>query len=207
MQGGTLPAPSRALLSRRRGWVARNSPQSLRFAPFGAAQRSTQTGLLPGCCTSASMRVAVELIRYPPSADGFRVGLQWEYHFLSQLPLQLNIEILQYVKQYLGGENFRSILKTLSGFRKGRSGRGLSEFRRARRLFGEPDIRRQGERYLHVKQGTIFFNEGLFFKEVTSAKVHDSKPLFGLLGKARKSNEPVWGDSAYRSKEIEKKLK
>jgi IS5 family transposase len=43
--------------------------------------------------------------------------------------------------------------------------------------------------------------------EVTSAEVHDSKPLFELLDKARKENEPVWGDSAYRSEKIEKKLK
>ena len=42
--------------------------------------------------------------------------------------------------------------------------------------------------------------------EVTSAEVHDSKHIFGLLGKARKEKEPVWGDSAYRSEEIEKKL-
>jgi len=42
--------------------------------------------------------------------------------------------------------------------------------------------------------------------EVTSAEVHDSKPLFGLLGKARTKNEPIWGDSAYRSEEIEKGL-
>ena len=33
-----------------------------------------------------------------------------------------------------------------------------------------------------------------------------SKHIFGLLGKARKEKEPVWGDSAYRSEEIEKKL-
>jgi len=42
--------------------------------------------------------------------------------------------------------------------------------------------------------------------EVTSAEVHDSRPLFCLLGKARTKNEPVWGDSAYRSEEIEKGL-
>jgi IS5 family transposase len=43
--------------------------------------------------------------------------------------------------------------------------------------------------------------------EVTSAEVHDSKPLFGLLGKPRAINESVWGDSAYRSEEIENTLK
>lgn len=42
--------------------------------------------------------------------------------------------------------------------------------------------------------------------KVTSAEVHDSQPLFDLLGKARKKNEPVWGDSAYRSEENEKQL-
>lgn len=42
--------------------------------------------------------------------------------------------------------------------------------------------------------------------EVTSAAVHDSKPLFGLIGKARRKNEPIWGDSAYRSEDIEKGL-
>ena len=42
--------------------------------------------------------------------------------------------------------------------------------------------------------------------EVTSAEVHDSQPFFEVLGKPRKENEPVWGDSAYRSEENEKKL-
>ena len=42
--------------------------------------------------------------------------------------------------------------------------------------------------------------------EVTSAEVHDSQPFFDVLGKARKRNEPVWGDSAYRSEENERKL-
>lgn len=42
--------------------------------------------------------------------------------------------------------------------------------------------------------------------EVTSAEVHDSKPFFDVLGKPRKENEPVWGDSAYRSEENEKRL-
>lgn len=42
--------------------------------------------------------------------------------------------------------------------------------------------------------------------DVTSAEVHDSQPLFNLLKKARKKNEPVWGDSAYRSDHIEKRL-
>ena len=42
--------------------------------------------------------------------------------------------------------------------------------------------------------------------EVTSAEVHDSQPFFDVLGKARKQNEPVWGDSAYRSEENERKL-
>lgn len=39
--------------------------------------------------------------------------------------------------------------------------------------------------------------------KVTSAEVHDSQPLLDVLGKPRKENEPVWGDSAYRSEEIE----
>jgi IS5 family transposase len=43
--------------------------------------------------------------------------------------------------------------------------------------------------------------------EVTSAEVHDSRVLFNLLGKSRKKNEPVWGDSAYRSEENEIQLK
>jgi transposase, IS5 family len=42
--------------------------------------------------------------------------------------------------------------------------------------------------------------------EVTSAEVHDSQPFFKVLGKPRKKNEPVWGDSAYRSEEIEQQL-
>ncbi len=42
--------------------------------------------------------------------------------------------------------------------------------------------------------------------EVTSAEVHDSQPMFDVLGKARKKNEPVWGDSAYRSADNEKEL-
>jgi IS5 family transposase len=42
--------------------------------------------------------------------------------------------------------------------------------------------------------------------EVTSAEVHDSQPFFEVLGKARRDNEPVWGDSAYRSEENERKL-
>ena len=42
--------------------------------------------------------------------------------------------------------------------------------------------------------------------EVTSAEVHDSQPFFDVLGKARKKNEPVWGDSAYRSEHNEKRL-
>jgi transposase, IS5 family len=41
---------------------------------------------------------------------------------------------------------------------------------------------------------------------VTSAEVHDSQPMFDILGKARRDGEPVWGDSAYRSEEIERKL-
>lgn len=40
----------------------------------------------------------------------------------------------------------------------------------------------------------------------TSAEVHDSQPIEDIIGKPRKENEPVWGDSAYRSEEIEKKL-
>lgn len=42
--------------------------------------------------------------------------------------------------------------------------------------------------------------------EVTSAEVHDSQPMFNILGKARSNKEPVWGDSAYRSGDNEKKL-
>ncbi len=42
--------------------------------------------------------------------------------------------------------------------------------------------------------------------EVTSAAVHDSRPFFDVVGKPRKGKEPVWGDSAYRSEENEKKL-
>jgi len=42
--------------------------------------------------------------------------------------------------------------------------------------------------------------------EVTSAEVHDSRPFLDVLGKARKRNEPIWGDSAYRSEENERKL-
>jgi len=42
--------------------------------------------------------------------------------------------------------------------------------------------------------------------EVTSAEVHDSQPFFKVLGKPGKKNEPVWGDSAYRSEEIEQQL-
>lgn len=41
---------------------------------------------------------------------------------------------------------------------------------------------------------------------VTSAEVHDSQPLLDVLGKPRKENEPVWGDSAYRSEKIEELL-
>lgn len=43
--------------------------------------------------------------------------------------------------------------------------------------------------------------------KVTSAEVHDSQPMSDLLGKPRKEDEPVWGDSAYRSEEIEGMLK
>jgi len=43
--------------------------------------------------------------------------------------------------------------------------------------------------------------------EVSSAEVHDSKHIVGLLGKARNKNEPVWGDSAYRSEEIEEMVR
>ena len=42
--------------------------------------------------------------------------------------------------------------------------------------------------------------------DVTSAEVHDSQPFFKVLGKPRKENEPVWGDSAYRSEDNEKEL-
>jgi IS5 family transposase len=42
--------------------------------------------------------------------------------------------------------------------------------------------------------------------DVTSAEVHDSQPFFKVLGKPRNGNEPVWGDSAYRSEENEKEL-
>ncbi|HOO70970.1 MAG TPA: IS5 family transposase [Spirochaetota bacterium] len=42
--------------------------------------------------------------------------------------------------------------------------------------------------------------------DVTSAEVHDSQPFFKVLGKPRKDNEPVWGDSAYRSEDNEKEL-
>lgn len=42
---------------------------------------------------------------------------------------------------------------------------------------------------------------------VSSAEVHDSQQLFNIVGKRRKDNEPVWGDSAYRSEYIEKRLK
>ena len=43
--------------------------------------------------------------------------------------------------------------------------------------------------------------------EITSAEVNDSQKLFDVLGKQRKRKETVWGDSAYRSEEIEEKLK
>jgi len=43
--------------------------------------------------------------------------------------------------------------------------------------------------------------------EVSSAEVHDSKHILGLLGKPRIKNESVWGDSAYRSEKIEEQLK
>jgi transposase, IS5 family len=42
--------------------------------------------------------------------------------------------------------------------------------------------------------------------ETTSAEVHDSQTIGDIIGKPRKKNEPVWGDSAYRSEEIEKIL-
>jgi IS5 family transposase len=42
--------------------------------------------------------------------------------------------------------------------------------------------------------------------KVTSAEVHDSQPLFDIIGKARKDGEPIWGDSAYRSENIENRL-
>lgn len=42
--------------------------------------------------------------------------------------------------------------------------------------------------------------------EVTSAEVHDSRPFFDVLGKPRRDNEPVWGDSAYRSDDYERIL-
>ena len=42
--------------------------------------------------------------------------------------------------------------------------------------------------------------------KVTSAEVHDSQPMFDVLAKPRRKNEPIWGDSAYRSKEIEENL-
>lgn len=41
---------------------------------------------------------------------------------------------------------------------------------------------------------------------VTSAQVHDSQPLFDIIGTSRGRKEPVWGDSAYRSEYIEKRL-
>jgi len=43
--------------------------------------------------------------------------------------------------------------------------------------------------------------------EVTSAEVHDSRPMFDIVGKARKDGEPLWGDSAYRSADNEKEIK
>ncbi|MDY6935697.1 MAG: transposase, partial [Spirochaetota bacterium] len=42
--------------------------------------------------------------------------------------------------------------------------------------------------------------------KVTSAEVHDSQPMFDILGKPRVENESVRGDSAYCSEEIEEKL-
>lgn len=42
--------------------------------------------------------------------------------------------------------------------------------------------------------------------EVTSAEIHDSQPFFEVLRKPRKDNEPVWGDSAYRAEDNERKL-
>jgi transposase, IS5 family len=41
----------------------------------------------------------------------------------------------------------------------------------------------------------------------TSAEVHDSQPLDEIIGESRKENEPVWGDSAYRSEGIEELLR
>ena len=41
---------------------------------------------------------------------------------------------------------------------------------------------------------------------VTTAEVHDSRPLFEIIGTPRDKKEPVWGDSAYRSEYIEKRL-
>jgi IS5 family transposase len=42
--------------------------------------------------------------------------------------------------------------------------------------------------------------------KTTSAEVHDSVPMMEIIGKPRKSKEPLWGDSAYKSEEIEKIL-
>jgi transposase, IS5 family len=42
--------------------------------------------------------------------------------------------------------------------------------------------------------------------ETTSAEVHDSQTIGDIIGKPRKEYEPVWGDSAYRSDDIEKIL-
>jgi IS5 family transposase len=41
----------------------------------------------------------------------------------------------------------------------------------------------------------------------TSAEVHDSQTIDEIIGEPRKENEPVWGDSAYRSEEIEELLR
>ncbi len=41
----------------------------------------------------------------------------------------------------------------------------------------------------------------------TSAEVHDSRMLDEIMGEPRKRKEPFYGDSAYRSEEIERKLK
>jgi len=41
----------------------------------------------------------------------------------------------------------------------------------------------------------------------TSAEIHDSQTIDEIIGKPRKENEPVWGDSAYRSEEIEELLR
>lgn len=70
-------------------------------------------------------------------------------------------------------------------------------------------LKKNGEDYYgykdHIKADTK--SKLITNYEVTSAKVHDSQAMEGLIEKKEDKNQPMYGDSAYRSEEIESMLK